>query len=65
MKISGQSKVKSFTRKFPRHTKITETSNYTRLAMKGPEVAFEFTLTSRRVYSRAQRIKNHKLHELA
>jgi len=51
MKILGQSKVKSFTRKLPRHTKIAKTSNYVILAMKGLEVAFEFTLTSRRVYN--------------
>jgi len=33
--------------------------------MKGPKVAFEFTLTSSIVYDRALRIKNHELHELA
>ena len=52
MKILGQSKVKSFTRKLPRHTKIAEKSNYTISAMKGPEVAFEITLASRRVNHR-------------
>ena len=60
MKTLGQSKVKSFTRKLPRHTKIAETSNYTILAIKEPEVAFEFTLTSCGIYNRALRIKNHK-----
>ena len=55
MKILGQSKVKSFTRKLPRHTKIAETSNYAISAMKGPEVAFEITLTSCRV--------NHKTYQ--
>jgi len=64
MKISDQSEVKSFTRKLPHHTKIAETSNYAILAMKGPEVVFEFTLASHRVHSKAQRIKDHELHEL-
>jgi len=49
MKILGQSKVKSFTRKLPRHTNIAKTSNYAISTMKGPEVAFEITLASRRV----------------
>ena len=46
MKILGHSKVKSLTRKLPRHTKIAKTSNYAILAMKGPEVAFEIILAS-------------------
>ena len=52
MKILSQSKVKSFNRKLPRHTRIAETSNYAILAMRGPEVAFEITLASRRVNHR-------------
>jgi len=60
MKISGQSKVKSFTRKLPRHTKIAETTNYAILAMKGPEVVFKITLRSHRANNRALTIKNHE-----
>jgi len=52
MNILGQSKVKSFTRKLPHHTKIAETSNYATLVIKGPEVAFEITLASRKVNHR-------------
>ena len=56
----GQYEVESFTRKISRHTKIAETSNYAILAMKGPEVAFKITFTSRRVNYDALKIKNHE-----
>jgi len=49
MKILGHSKVKLFTRKLPRHTKIAEASNYAISAMTGPKVEFEITLASHRV----------------
>ena len=52
MKILGHSKVKSFNRRLPCHTKTAETSNYAISAMKGPEVEFEITLASRRVNHR-------------
>ena len=47
MKILGQSKIKSFTRKLPCYTKVAEIPNYAILAIKELEVAFKITLTSR------------------
>ena len=46
MKILGQSKVKSFTRRLSPHTKVAETSNYAILAIKELEATPETTLTS-------------------
>jgi len=60
MKILNQSKVKSLTRKLPHDSKVAETSNYAILTMKELGVKLEFTLTSRRVYNRALRIKDHE-----
>ena len=46
MKILGQSKVKSFTRRLSPSTKVAGTSNYDMLAIKGLEATPEITLTS-------------------
>ena len=59
MKILGQSKVKSFTRRLS-HTKVAETSNYDIVAIKGLEATPEITLTSLGVNNRAQKVKDHE-----
>ena len=46
MKILGQYKVKSFTRRLSPNTMVAETSNYDILAIKGLEATPEITLTS-------------------
>ena len=58
MKILGQSKVKSLTRKLPDHIRVAKTSNYAILAMKELEVASKITSTSRGINNRALKIKN-------
>ena len=60
MKILGQYKVKSFTRRLSRHTKVAETSNYAILAMKELGATLGTILTSRRVSNRAQKVKDHE-----
>ena len=60
MKILGQSKVKSFTRKLPCYTKVAEIPNYTILVMNELEIALKITLTSHRADNRALKIKNHE-----
>jgi len=60
MKILGQSKVKSFTRRLLPHTKVAETSNYAILAIKELEATLETTLTSLGVNNRAQKVKDHE-----
>ena len=60
MKILGQSKVKSFTKRLSHHTKVAKTSNYTILAMKELEATLETTLTSRGINSRARKVKDHE-----
>jgi len=60
MKILNQYKVKSLTGKLPHHTKVAEISNYTILTTKELEGTLEFTLTLRRFYNRALRIKDHE-----
>jgi len=46
MKILGQSKVKSSTRRLSPNTKVAETSNYDILAIKELEATPDITLTS-------------------
>ena len=65
MKILGQSKVKSFTKRLSHHTKVPKTSNYTILAIKELEATLETTLTSRGANNGARKIKDHEKHELA
>jgi len=60
MKILGQSKVKSCTRRFSPHTKVAETSNYAILAIKELEATPKTTLTSLGVNNRAQKVKDHE-----
>ena len=60
MKILGQSKVKSFTRRSSRHIKVAETSNYAILAMKELEATLEATLTSHGLNNRARKVKYHE-----
>ena len=65
MKILGQSKVKSFTRRLSPNTKVAETSNYDILAIKGLEATPEITLTSLGINNRAQKVKDHEYREIA
>ena len=60
MTMLNQSKVKSIIGKLTHHSKVAETSNYAILIMKELGVRLEFTLTSRRLYNRALRIKNRE-----
>ena len=65
MKILGQSKLKSFTKRLSPHIKVAETSNYPILAIKELEATRETTSTSLGVNNRAQKVKDHEYHELA
>jgi len=60
MKVSNQTKVKILIGKLPHHSKVVETSNYTKLTMKKTEVALETTLASHRANNRALKVRNHE-----
>ena len=60
MKILGQSKVKSFTRRLSANAQVAGISNYDILAIKGLEAKPEITLTSLGINNRAQKVKDHE-----
>ena len=60
MKTLNQTKVKLLAGKLSHHSKVAETSNYTKLAMKKIKGAPETTLVSRMANNRALKVRNHE-----